>query len=308
MRARYYASDTGRLISQDIWQGNVDNPITLNHWVYANANPVNYTDPSGNCSTCFVFYFSGAGNTGLDQFTEGEKAFIGNLSIQSQATVIPIYPYYVGNSDTSIVSSIIQKYLPQAYGTYETLTDVVRVGTLASGGQFPIPESKARAIYDLFSSPCNLNPDLNLNNFTITFIGYSGGSQVSYSAAQALRGKLFIDNLVALGPFYHAFSGLGNIGHIWNLAGQDDQAALPARAYYDQGSTSCILLRSPGHEYIHFGQIPGTKIDLNDYFDFTNGTNGTVCGDATYTYSSETSRALALIEYLVNIVGVGKPK
>jgi RHS repeat-associated protein len=47
LRARYYAPITGRFISMDSWAGDYSNPITLNKWVYANGNPVMYTDPSG---------------------------------------------------------------------------------------------------------------------------------------------------------------------------------------------------------------------------------------------------------------------
>ena len=49
LRARYYASDTGRFISRDIWGGNYNRPLSLNRWNYVEGNPVNYTDPSGHC-------------------------------------------------------------------------------------------------------------------------------------------------------------------------------------------------------------------------------------------------------------------
>ena len=52
LRARYYDSSTGRFISRDSWSGDPNAPITFNSWVYANANPILYTDPSGNFSIC----------------------------------------------------------------------------------------------------------------------------------------------------------------------------------------------------------------------------------------------------------------
>ena len=48
LRARYYDSSMGRFISADTWGGDYQNPITLVKWLYANANPVMNTDPSGN--------------------------------------------------------------------------------------------------------------------------------------------------------------------------------------------------------------------------------------------------------------------
>ncbi len=47
LRARYFASDTGRFISRDTWQGDINQPLSLNHWNYVNGNPANYADPSG---------------------------------------------------------------------------------------------------------------------------------------------------------------------------------------------------------------------------------------------------------------------
>jgi RHS repeat-associated protein len=50
LRARYYASKIGRFLSKDTWDGNSHQPITYNLWNYVEANPVNYTDPTGHCS------------------------------------------------------------------------------------------------------------------------------------------------------------------------------------------------------------------------------------------------------------------
>jgi RHS repeat-associated protein len=48
LRARYYDPRTGRLITRDNWQGYAQRPISQNKWVYGYANPVFYTDPTGN--------------------------------------------------------------------------------------------------------------------------------------------------------------------------------------------------------------------------------------------------------------------
>ncbi|MEJ2742644.1 MAG: RHS repeat-associated core domain-containing protein [Gammaproteobacteria bacterium] len=50
LRARYYNQATGRFTQQDTWMGVDSDPITLNKYVYANADPVNWTDPTGNFS------------------------------------------------------------------------------------------------------------------------------------------------------------------------------------------------------------------------------------------------------------------
>jgi hypothetical protein len=38
----------GRFVSQDSYEGALHKPLTLNKYIYAGANPVNNTDPSGN--------------------------------------------------------------------------------------------------------------------------------------------------------------------------------------------------------------------------------------------------------------------
>jgi RHS repeat-associated protein len=48
LRARYYDQGAGRFTQQDTWMGINQNPITLNKYLYGNADPVSYTDPTGN--------------------------------------------------------------------------------------------------------------------------------------------------------------------------------------------------------------------------------------------------------------------
>ena len=50
MRARYYSPNTTRFISRDTYDGTARNPITQNHYLYGNSNPIYYFDPSGNMS------------------------------------------------------------------------------------------------------------------------------------------------------------------------------------------------------------------------------------------------------------------
>ena len=47
LRARYMDTSTGRFISQDSYAGSISEPVSLHKYLYANANPVSNSDPSG---------------------------------------------------------------------------------------------------------------------------------------------------------------------------------------------------------------------------------------------------------------------
>ncbi len=47
LRARYYSSAQGRFTTRDVWEGDPNAPMSYNAWLYAYANAVNLTDPSG---------------------------------------------------------------------------------------------------------------------------------------------------------------------------------------------------------------------------------------------------------------------
>lgn len=50
LRARYMNPSVGTFISMDSYQGSIDDPVSLHKYLYANANPVSNSDPSG-CSS-----------------------------------------------------------------------------------------------------------------------------------------------------------------------------------------------------------------------------------------------------------------
>ena len=48
LRSRFYSPENGRFETRDTWQGDVNDPLTLNKWNYVSAAPVNLSDPSGH--------------------------------------------------------------------------------------------------------------------------------------------------------------------------------------------------------------------------------------------------------------------
>jgi len=66
LRARYYNQQNGRFTQQDTWMGNNTDPITLHKYLYANVDPANTIDPTGN----FGFFGTGVANTIVGIMTE----------------------------------------------------------------------------------------------------------------------------------------------------------------------------------------------------------------------------------------------
>lgn len=48
LRARYMNPSTGTFISMDTYEGSIYDPDSLHKYLYANGNPVKYSDPRGN--------------------------------------------------------------------------------------------------------------------------------------------------------------------------------------------------------------------------------------------------------------------
>ena len=49
LRARWYAPGTGTFLSRDAWPGDMLRPGTLHPYGYVGQNPINLSDPTGNC-------------------------------------------------------------------------------------------------------------------------------------------------------------------------------------------------------------------------------------------------------------------
>ncbi|MFS1511739.1 S8 family serine peptidase [Chengkuizengella sp. SCS-71B] len=48
LRARYYDPSMGRFITEDTYEGEINNPLSLNLYTYVHNNPLKYEDPSGH--------------------------------------------------------------------------------------------------------------------------------------------------------------------------------------------------------------------------------------------------------------------
>ncbi|MBQ0775896.1 MAG: RHS repeat-associated core domain-containing protein, partial [Gammaproteobacteria bacterium] len=55
LRARYYSQNSGRFTQMDTWNGSMNDPIALHKYLYANANPTMYVDPTGKFASLGEF-------------------------------------------------------------------------------------------------------------------------------------------------------------------------------------------------------------------------------------------------------------
>ena len=62
LRQRYFASDLGRFVSEDPFDGIISLPISLNRYQYAGNDPINASDPSGEVTLTETLVVSGIGS------------------------------------------------------------------------------------------------------------------------------------------------------------------------------------------------------------------------------------------------------
>ncbi|WP_411289438.1 RHS repeat-associated core domain-containing protein [Lutispora sp.] len=72
LRARYYAPQVGRFITEDSYRGDPSSPLSLNLYSYCKNNPITHVDPSGHDS--YVFYgLSHGGEGGFEEQAKSEQ-------------------------------------------------------------------------------------------------------------------------------------------------------------------------------------------------------------------------------------------
>ena len=81
LRARWYDPSIGRFISEDTYEGDITNPLSLNLYTYALNNPMKYWDPTGHISD--VRGAEGGGFAGM----AGDKGLL-------SALLALMYPFY----------------------------------------------------------------------------------------------------------------------------------------------------------------------------------------------------------------------
>ncbi|MFV8127912.1 LamG-like jellyroll fold domain-containing protein [Streptomyces syringium] len=81
MASRWYQPSTGSFASRDTWQLDPSPSVQANRYTYANASPLNGTDPSGHCVGPVIVLCAGAALEALGYGTAGGIAVLGGGAV-----------------------------------------------------------------------------------------------------------------------------------------------------------------------------------------------------------------------------------
>ena len=107
-RARYYDQGVGRFSQMDSYLGRDTAPITLNKYAYANANPVMYTDPSGQMGLGDVGTALRGMDVLLDVSATAARVAVNQSRLLVSSVIRPLLSSEVSNTNAaSAVSTVV---------------------------------------------------------------------------------------------------------------------------------------------------------------------------------------------------------
>jgi RHS repeat-associated protein len=121
LRARYYEPSRGRFWTQDSFEGFNADPISLHKYLYANANSVMYTDPSGRLSIAEV------------NIVQGFQSMIRTVLYSPVAIAMPRVYLSIArfvNAFSLRFSNTIAAYNRSYYQSRLLIQEIIRSGTI----------------------------------------------------------------------------------------------------------------------------------------------------------------------------------
>ncbi|MEQ9463559.1 MAG: RHS repeat-associated core domain-containing protein [Haliea sp.] len=129
LRARYYDPGTGRFISRDPFGGNARDPVSLHRYLYANANPVMYSDPSGEV-TLKELGIAAAINAVISIASDGIRALLGGEVTVKEVIVNATTSAIFGAIGGGLVGNVAKGFATAA--TAATRKGLLYAGMIAS--------------------------------------------------------------------------------------------------------------------------------------------------------------------------------
>ncbi|MGG1554860.1 RHS repeat-associated core domain-containing protein [Paenibacillus ferrarius] len=138
LRARYYDPSMGRFINEDSYEGQIDNPLSLNLYTYGHNNPLRFIDPTGHSAATASYsqnqedYLNSLGSNGWAQGQIDDKRW-----------------YVDENGDVFSKDEVLRAQHPEWYGSSSSSS--------SSGASTPVSSPSSSN-----SSPSSSGPLLNV--------------------------------------------------------------------------------------------------------------------------------------------------
>ncbi len=178
LRARYYDPRVGRFVSQDSYEGDITNPLSLNLYSYCSNSPIVYVDPSGH-------------------WQEGD----GNYSLTVQTMLLQLtIDYYLAETDEerSSIHDHANNIRELADGGWGWGLDNLKKVTEAATNEFSwfLGGSSSHFQRDEYLSYVSMFQDITINNqtylqkgmFVVSLFTGSGESKVAIKDFRSLIG------------------------------------------------------------------------------------------------------------------------
>ena len=120
LRARYFNTNTGRFHTQDTYEGNKNEPLSLHKYLYANGNPISYIDPSGNNGLLVEEAAAEAGNAQIDSALLNVRAGFG-------------FSRSVGGAALGVLGKVVEQAVARVLMSSTAVRILAGAGTVVNG-------------------------------------------------------------------------------------------------------------------------------------------------------------------------------
>jgi len=107
LRARLYNPESGRFASNDPYEGDPEAPVSLHRYLYGNASPLKYSDPTGEfgIDECFaIFAIVGILATNAQAITPSNGTWVKGFTVDMTASMLNV-EYTDGNKESYIAAT-----------------------------------------------------------------------------------------------------------------------------------------------------------------------------------------------------------
>ena len=264
----------GRFISMDSYLGSVDDPVSLHKYLYANANPVNYIDPSG-----------------YNSYGEMNLALKIQLILTDITTLkINMYCWYIRLGEASIGGKILKEVIDESfelllegdvdiysimwtgvevvYGLANSEQEFSTLKKINKSGKYSIGDATFMDANDAFVKNISHRTDVDVNGyFDVIAHGAPNGIQITHNGQHMIVDHRTAARLIQNSEGYNgqAIRLLScNTGSLDNGFAQNLANKLNVKVY----APTNYLWATPNGNYFVAGMNNSRLPDMNDVGTF----------------------------------------